>query len=193
VETPRPAAPSCPSLSTAGFGSVPLSHFGGEVFRYGWADSSTVAKGDWLICKHQIVSCPDSAETARASIELTRLSEQDIGLAALPEQTQQRRVLSGRLLNAVRIFTQPPMSLASGRTSLEHKVAALTYSYFLESGSLQGLRSFLNSFVSFTTDLGTEKGTASFLVSDVAELLPAWLRNPWLRADVDDDEVWCMV
>ena len=51
------------------------------------------------------------------------------------------------------------------------------------------LREVLDSFVSFTTDMGTEVGTASFFVADIKSLLPSWLRDPWLRSDVDDVEV----
>jgi hypothetical protein len=142
-----------------------------------------------LICKHQVVARNDVVETALASVELTRLAEAaSLALLAEPALVARRRSLSSRLIGSVRIYTQPPMSLASGRTSIEHKVAGLTYAYYLESGSLHGLRTFLGTFVSFTTDMGTERGTATFLVADVATLLPVWLREPWLREDVDGPE-----
>lgn len=148
--------------------------------RYGWADSSTGAQGDWLICKHQVVLSCDIESACRASQEL--VSELRLDGAG------RRRTLSRELFDVVRILTQPPMSMASGVTSLQHKVSVLAYAFYLETGSLKDLAGFLDSFVSFTTDMGTELGAASFLLTDIKDLLPDWLRNPWMNVDVDAGE-----
>ena len=98
-------------------------------------------------------------------------------------------LLAQEMFEKVRIFTCVPQNLGLGATTLEQKVAALVFNFFLEVGTLDGLRRFLRSFVSFTTDMGTEMGTASFLTRDVRELLPSWLRNPFMAAaDMDNDE-----
>lgn len=153
--------------------------------RYGWADSSTVAQSDWFVSKHQFVQHDLVESTCRASQELVR-SRPDFHEGEVDKG--RRCELSKHVLNAVRIYTQPPMSMASGVTSLQHKLAVLTYSLFLEIGSVRGLSAFLGTFVSYTTDMGTEFGTASFLVTDIKSLLPEWLRNPWMEADVDGDD-----
>ena len=48
-----------------------------------------------------------------------------------------------------------------GRTTLADKVAALLHAFVLEV-SLSTLHDFLSTFVSFTTDMGTELGLADF-------------------------------
>ena len=89
---------------------------GQTVARYGWADSSTVAKGDWLIAKYLVISCDNMVATARASQDLTR-GGFDIDV---------RQRMGRELLDSMRVYTQPPMSMASGRTALEHKVLERT-------------------------------------------------------------------
>ena len=53
---------------------------------------------------------------------------------------------------------------------------------------MRALQSFLESFVSFTTDMGTEMGAASFLVQDLSKLFPDWLAEPLLHMDVDNGD-----
>ena len=49
--------------------------------------------------------------------------------------------------------------MALGLTALESKLSALLFSFYLEVGSMTGLKVLLDSFVSFTTDMGTEMGS----------------------------------
>ncbi len=153
-----------------------------RALRFGWADSSTVAQSDWFISKHQVVARADCLEAARASQELARNLHE-----GLPD-IEHRRALSRRVFDAVRILTHVPQNLGLGATGLEQKVAALLYCFYLEVGSFGLLSEFLNSFVSFTTDMGTEMGAASFLVKDIRQLLPAWLRDPCFVNDVAGEE-----
>ena len=47
--------------------------------------------------------------------------------------------------------------------------------------------------------MGTELGTATFLIQDIRSLFPEWFRDPWMNVDVDDGQdaqvcfVWCSV
>ncbi len=91
-------------------------------------------------------------------------------------------------MSGVCIHTQPPQAMGLGLTALESKVAALLFISFLEVGSQSALKDLLKTFVSFTTDMGTELGAASFLVEDMSKLLPEWLAEPLLEMDVDEGD-----
>ena len=150
--------------------------------RYGWADSSPVAQADWIISKHQTVATSSCAELWLACCELCTLEVDTEDVAE-----QQRRIeLTKSLLAGISVQTQPPQTLAMGLTHIESKLSALAFSFFLEVGSLTGLKILLDSFVSFTTDAGTEFGTASFMIDDLRKLLPEWLVQRVLQVDVED-------
>ena len=155
-----------------------------NVARYGWADSSPIAQADWIICKHQIVAVSSCPELYDVCSELLSL---EVDCADVVEK--ERRVeLTKRLLAEISVQTQPPQTMALGLTGIESKLASLAYSFFLEVGSFQGLKVFLDSFVSFTTDMGTEFGTASFMIKDLRKLLPEWLVQPLLQDDIEGQD-----
>ena len=162
----------------------------GQCARYGWADSSAVAKSDWLISKHQVVPSSRCVHLWQSWAELVSLipadSEGEHEQQLDPHAISSRRALSQELLAEVRVQTQPPQALGLGLTSVENKLAALLYSFYLEVGSMKGLKELLSTFVSFTTDMGTEMDTASFMLDDLRKLLPDWLAEPLLQGDVDD-------
>ena len=58
--------------------------------------------------------------------------------------------------------------------------------FWLELGTVEALQAFLGSFVSFTTDMGTDVNDVNFICDQVKELLPYWLRDPAMRPDVDE-------
>ena len=161
----------------------------GPSARYGWADSSAVAKSDWLISKHQTVPesrCPDLWQSWADLVHSTTADNDNEQEALDAAVASRRKALTQELMAGVRVHTQPPQALALGLTALESKLAALLYSFFLEVGSMKGLKMFLSTFVSFTTDMGTEMGTASFILDDLQKLLPEWLAEPLLNPDVDE-------
>ena len=157
-----------------------------SVERYGWADSSPVAQADWIVCKHQTVPTRSCIELFQAYCELRTL---EVDSEELTEK--QRRVeLTQALLDGIAVQVQPPQTMALGLTGIESKLSALAFSFFLEVGSLKGLQKCLETFVSFTTDMGTEFGAASFMIKDLRKLLPDWLAQPLLQMDIatDNDE-----
>ena len=160
----------------------------GPSARYGWADSSAVAKSDWLISKHQAVPesrCPELWQSWSELVHSTDVDNDNEREGLDAAVASRRKALTQELMAEVRVHTQPPQALALGLTAIESKLAALLYSFFLEVGSMKGLRDFLSTFVSFTTDMGTEMGTASFILDDLQKLLPEWLADPLLLPDVD--------
>ena len=148
--------------------------FGRTAVRYGWADSSTTAKSDWLVLKTQSVPDAEISNMFSAASELVDCTDDE-----------KRGGVLGRLLrDGIRVTSNVPQALALGMTSLEYKVCAVAFSYFMEVGTLLRLVAFLSTFISFTSDMGTELGTASFWYSDIRSLLPAWLVRPHMQPDV---------
>jgi hypothetical protein len=69
------------------------------------------------------------------------------------------------------VLTFPPVALGLGHTSLEDKVAAFMWALFLEVG-YQLLQDYCNTFVSITSDMGTEVGICD-LDSQAPHVAPA--------------------
>ena len=147
--------------------------YGQKAARYGWADSSTTAKFDWLVAKTQAVSEAEISNLFSASKEMVDCTD-----------NERLGVLGSFLHNGVRVFSNVPQALAMGMTSLEYKVAALVWAYFIEDGTFLGLLVLFVDVRCFTSDMGTELGTASVWCSDIRSLLPAWLVTPHMRPDV---------
>ena len=85
-------------------------------------------------------------------------------------------------------YTHIPVCLGSGFSGLAHEVGGMLQSFALEQhGSLDNLHEYLHSFVSFTTDMGTEFGIANFRYSgSVGSLLPCWMiLTPALTIDAE--------
>ena len=61
--------------------------------------------------------------------------------------------------------------------------------FFLHLGLIENLQTHLDSFVSFTTDFGTEAGLTEYRSSNVTGLLPTWIRRPPppLELDIEED------
>ena len=84
------------------------------------------------------------------------------------------------------LITYPPVALGLGHTSLEDKVAALLWAIFLEI-SYPCLQDYCNSFVSITTDMGTEIGAADYQLRTIDEMLPPYVAATQLLEDGDGD------
>ena len=77
-----------------------------------------------------------------------------------------------------------PVSLGATRTSHHQKVGAFVYASWLEVGH-ENLSEYLDSFLSFTTDMCTELCIAEFSFSGHASLLPSWVRQGAMELDVE--------
>ena len=152
----------------------------GPVIRFSWADSSPQVGRDWLIIKERIpldalihTTCACN-ELVRAGAALTR--DERSGFNMVLAQNVRERVL-------------PPVAMGSGKTGIEHKVAAMLHALALESADSRTLDGALNSIVSFTTDLGTEAKISDFTVLAKEELMPPWMASGMLQPDGLDAEV----
>ena len=87
------------------------------------------------------------------------------------------------------VHTYTPVVIASGFSNLSHKLAGCLHSFFLHLGNLESLKSHMDSFISVTTDLGTESGLTEYRSSNVTDLLPVWIRRPppALELDIEGD------
>ena len=87
-------------------------------------------------------------------------------------------------------ITHPPQCLGVGATSLPTKVRLTLHIFWMlcVPPRLHNLMECLKNFVSFTTDLGTESGIASFEAPSVRSVMPTWMfPQPDRLQPVDED------
>ena len=183
---------------------------GGTQIRFGWADSSPQLSRDWMLCSHDWLFEADlvsAATTVDALIESRFERERSAESAVagggdadddqtmINEQTQNDRQVADAarhkwLLEAIHRHDHPPVTLGKGSIKLADKASALLYSFALECSTPNSLGSFMNSFFTFTTDLGTEVGVSTFESVDIASLMPCWMTRtqPRILMDVDMDD-----
>ena len=83
--------------------------------------------------------------------------------------------------NCVHIHVNPPTALGLGQATLTDKVSALLHSWLLETPGWKALWETAATFMSTTTDMGTELNLANFMIGDAdferLQLLPPWMRT----------------
>eukprot|EP00959_Pyramimonas_sp_CCMP1952_P215683 4511592-Pyramimonas_sp.AAC.1 len=102
------------------------------------------------------------------------------------ERSQARCRLTRFLFDNISYHTCLPTHLAVDHRDLPHKCAAATYVHSLECSTRCDLIRMQSSFVSMTTDLGTEVGMAQFYQQSLDSLLPDWMRDVMER-DVESE------
>ena len=179
-----------------------------NTFRYGWADSSPQGHHDWLWMQHHAVAVDDLVPTWRAVCELVPLVQCEA--ARHDAMLQQHREADGdveiefvapldsrvkeerpswvpylkQIAAGIQEHIHPPVDLTSGYSGVAHKASAIAWALSLEVPSLAHLRQYSKSFLSFTTDLGTESGLTEFR-GRVGDVLPAWRFSGGFEADVE--------
>ena len=81
-----------------------------------------------------------------------------------------------------------PTALSAGRAKLHDKAASLLWSYWLEVATIH-LAFFLDSFISFTTDMGVEAGLTDFANVDFQQLIPSWVWASEMESDMDGGDI----
>lgn len=183
-----------------------------DCIRVGWSDSSPLAGYDWLwsqfheIPLSKVVQCHRAVSALQQGTEAfvrQRLREQEAAAAAdtdadaeddspdplpafpLPEWVEPLRVLS----SSVREHIAPPVALGSGHRSLADKACSEVFKWMLENPSGSDLSMHGMSFVAHCSDMGTELGLPDFELSgSVRSLLPEWLRQDQIPADIESQE-----
>ena len=96
-----------------------------------------------------------------------------------------RSSLFEELFSLISVRSSVPAGLGLGHSAVQDKASALLFSWWLECG-WDGLPRMLSSFVSFTSDMGTECAVPSLTAFGVPDLMPPWLRSEDLVSDVHE-------
>ena len=81
-----------------------------------------------------------------------------------------------------------PVSLGLRATDTAHKAAALAWCWFLRCNGLPSLLRFIASFVSLTSDMGTESHLTAFSAGSLQNLLPDWLAPSLMPLQGEDGQ-----
>ena len=152
--------------------------------RYGWADASPQSGRDWLLAKAHICPTQQLVSAMAAANQLALNSPPAPATRSLLPDAEEARL--ERELDQFHEHVCVPMALGSGYTSIADKASALLHSHTLESPTINSLSHVLGSYVSYTTDLGTEVGLPAFQVRSLRSMLPQWYLPEEL--DVEEDE-----
>jgi hypothetical protein len=154
---------------------------------YGWADASPQGGREWLLSK--IVFCRGSSLSMAALMHhahvlhkgARNMPDVDAGSGSEGELAEVGVAARNDALLALRSNLQkrtlPPTALGLRQTNLAHKCAALVHAVALETGGgFDAVDDVFASFVSFTTDFGTEVGIPGFATQSLCNLLPSWMQ-----------------
>ncbi len=155
------------------------------VARYGWADSSPQGGRDWLLsmvseCKHDLAELHSlSSKLIRASAVQADSGDDDSAssdseIEQADQLAKERMSAYEKLTSGLQLRTLVPAALGLGATSIPHKCSAFLHSMVLECPQdAAQFRQVMGSFVSLTTDMGTEMGIVDFRCR-LSELMPPW-------------------
>ena len=101
----------------------------------------------------------------------------------IPDHLQEQL---GRIAGKFSVHTYTPVVIGSGYANLSHKVAACLHAFMLHCGNVDALRRHVETYASWTTDLGTESGFSDYRCHDIANLLPVWMQRPALEHDLEN-------
>ena len=148
----------------------------------GWyvqVDSSPQLGKDWLLCLITFV--------ARAQLPLLHAGLQELYQLAEARHTAcdvdaaRRQELSSQLPTWIQTHTLNAGAVASGRSSLLHKLHALLHAFYIELGSWPAVFRQCGLGVSFTSDGGTESGLQRLrrkIVTEHSDEMLPWLQDP---------------
>jgi hypothetical protein len=139
---------------------------------------------EWLWVAHFSVDGPDLINTHMVATEFVRgMLEYQLADHAEPKYWVDIESIPCILIEHVRLLarrmrahTHTPVVVASGFQSLVHKISATLHCFYLARPVLERLAAFLDTFVSFTTDMGCEFGFADFRATNLRDLLSPWFR-----------------
>ena len=142
--------------------------------RFLWADSSPDRFHDWLWAEqHHIAGVESLLRCFEASQTVTSwLRAPDVDPLDIPQQCQDAL---NTLICGVQHHVHCPVALGGGKkmADIAQKAAALAHTFSLENPDWSQLLRYLQSFISITTDFGTEAGLSSFRVA-LQGLFPSW-------------------
>ena len=164
---------------------------GKRVHRFAWCDSSPILGYAWVWGQYKEVDNDKLVPVCQASHALADAVEAH-GVAhprgdgerpdvdPLPEWRPHLELLGASVIEHI----SPPTAVASGQSGLLHKACALAHQWFLETPDIAALHAHTMSIECMCTDLGVEAGLVDLLASTASDLLPEWLHEAPIQADV---------
>eukprot|EP00971_Amphidinium_carterae_P105767 2094598-Amphidinium_carterae.1 len=139
--------------------------------RYGWSDSSPLLGKDWCMNIFTAIRLQAALDVWNASslLEEAAMARQ----SGMEWQSEEVQAAHKTVLKEVQTHVLLPSNVELGHADTAHKAAGFVFALALESGSRAALQRTLQTFRSFTTDMGVELKMASFAVK-LADLLPPW-------------------
>ena len=149
---------------------------GTQHWRFGLSDSSPQIKRGWYLQMHMSIRHGDVVSAWKTKCWLA----QNVGVTFTAERKSRGQFLISWMDKHMCV----PASIGWRRASLLHKVHAQVHSYAMEcEGSIEGLRAFFGSFVSWTTDMGIESMQADIKGIFLSDLVP------WLVPAVEQEQL----
>ena len=153
--------------------------------RYAWGDSSYQAGRDWFQCKSMLIA---NAHLVNVCASIDALIKHNKKVVLLDAETVARH--NSTIEKNIHKHLKVPMAKGHGVSSAEHIASCFSQGAFFEAPDFSAYCTALDEHVCFTSDLGTDMGLRSFLVTCPSETLPPWLRpEPIVTLDVDAADV----
>ena len=167
---------------------------------YMWADSSPQGGVDWLVTRYDSIPASSLVQTHDSYLFLLSSRNQLVELVSVQvrpddgdaarqggsamnnpdsvhevtELLRARAVCSELLQDKLTSHMQVPIGIGSRAGSLEHKLRALLFAFYLER-PVANIPVALSSVMSMTTDLGTESGMMDYRTESWQSLMPTWM------------------
>ena len=103
----------------------------------------------------------------------------------------ERRAANEILNSKVKEHIMVPVTRGQGHSAIEDDAACVVHQHCLEADDHNHLQEQLDSYESFTVDLGTEAKTSDFRISrgDLPKVMPTWMADRQLVLDQEDLDV----
>ena len=141
---------------------------------FGWSDSSPLVGGDW--CMNTCTALKKSRALAvwKSACLLDKAAGQLVSDMPASDKNE-LQATHATVLEELRTHVLLPANVDVGHVDAVHKAAAFCFAVALETSSRKHLTAVLQSYQSFTTDMGTEL-SISTLSSSLDDILPPWWR-----------------
>lgn len=151
--------------------------------RFGGADASPQCGYDFLLSSSDYILKTEIVPTFMAVQRM--MQEANIRTTMNGEQSGQS--IADHFLVRRNILKEDDLPIALGHSaaSTSEKCAAMMYKWFLRCDSRDALAEYMESFFSYTADMGTEIHMAGFHLRAIDDLLPAWMQPQAISSDVE--------
>ena len=170
--------------------------------KWAWQDSSPQGMHNWLITRYKWCELPNVIPLIEAQnqlltshggvLDFLKRSSDDFEPEIVSDSTKQKRRESNALIKSkIGFHLCIPVTLGQGHTSIEDKCGSSVHQLAVDSYDVPHLEREHDEFISDTTDLGVEVGTADFHMppGNLQTFLPEWFFRSKGQIGVDDGVV----